>query len=72
MEDVEVGGHYSYKGHTYEVIMYNPNQHRVKDPTSGNWHDAVTYMSSDESYAKGMSFTRQSHDFLQKFSKVQP
>jgi hypothetical protein len=67
---IQINHLYTYKDHEYIVTEYDPDNYLVKDKDSGNWHDAVSYVSSDPGHAEGMTFTREEDDFRAKFTPL--
>jgi hypothetical protein len=67
MLSVEIDTEYTYKGRVYRVTACEPGKYLVKDADSGNWQDAVTYVSAEKSHAEGMTFIRSRNDFMAKF-----
>jgi hypothetical protein len=71
---LEVSAIFTYKGRKYAVVDYRPGQYRMKDPSDGNWHDAVEYCfdpsenTTDEE--EDMAFVRRADDFMAKFEEV--
>jgi hypothetical protein len=63
---------YTYKGRRYVIIDHRPSLYRMKNPTDGNWHDAVEYIFADgeaqTDEEKDMVFVRTADDFLAKFT----